>query len=472
MIVSARRSMPQANSNWSMVIVASCSRTSWRRSAACSRVPASTLTTKAPSARRMTARLPMLSGGHERGRWQTHGAERRPNGLACGRSIRMSPQLQWETAGRWRRTRTVLGGRAGGHRLIVGTSEIFQPNRQIGRCGRANRCHPARRTRQRSRRRRVDRVSRRPIPAVRAMEWRRRTVRSGTASSTCRCRSARRSRTRTRPRGGSTRCWPLAPTSSRTSSPRVTRRGGTRADQLVDALGLSGGDRAGDTHQRAVEPAAQPAVLSAPLRRAASTTTVPRVNAAMTRLRLRNRTRVGDRPGASSETTAVVVAEMLEQSAVGCRVGAVDAAGEHRDRAAAGGEGAAVGGLVDAEGRAGDDGVAGPGDRRRSRPRRSCRRSSPSGSRRRRRTRRARRGAAGPRTHSPSGGPPRSLSVSEAMRWSTWVGHSSSPGTTNLMPRRSARSRSRSGSVDSSRDATSVSTRRAGRDGPRDGRGP
>jgi hypothetical protein len=51
---------------------------------------------------------------------------------------------------------------------------------------------------------------------------------------------------------------------------------------------------------------AQLAVFSAPLRAAASTTTVPRVRAAIRRLRLRNRPRVGAQPGETSETTAEV----------------------------------------------------------------------------------------------------------------------------------------------------------------------
>ena len=51
---------------------------------------------------------------------------------------------------------------------------------------------------------------------------------------------------------------------------------------------------------------AQFAVLSAPLRRAASTTTVPRVRAAIRRLRARNRRRVGAHPGAASDTIAPV----------------------------------------------------------------------------------------------------------------------------------------------------------------------
>ena len=54
---------------------------------------------------------------------------------------------------------------------------------------------------------------------------------------------------------------------------------------------------------------AQLAVLSAPLRTAASTTTVPRVRAAISRLRARKRSRgAGSSPARSSETTAPVAA--------------------------------------------------------------------------------------------------------------------------------------------------------------------
>ena len=45
------------------------------------------------------------------------------------------------------------------------------------------------------------------------------------------------------------------------------------------------------------------AVLSAPLRSPASTITVPQLNAAMVRLRIRNRSRAGRRPGGHSLTT-------------------------------------------------------------------------------------------------------------------------------------------------------------------------
>ena len=113
---------------------------------------------------------------------------------------------------------------------------------------------------------------------------------------------------------------------------------------------------------------AQLAVLSAPLRTAASTTTVPRVSAAISRLRVRNRIRVGAPPGRQLGDDGAGLGEVVEQVAVGGRVGAVDAAGQHRDRRPARGERAPVGGLVDAEGRPGDHGDARAGDRgRRSR---------------------------------------------------------------------------------------------------------
>ena len=54
---------------------------------------------------------------------------------------------------------------------------------------------------------------------------------------------------------------------------------------------------------------------------------------------------------------------MVEQLLVGGRVGAVDAAGEHRDVGAVDGQRAAVGGLVDAEGGARDHRVSGPHQR-------------------------------------------------------------------------------------------------------------
>ena len=64
---------------------------------------------------------------------------------------------------------------------------------------------------------------------------------------------------------------------------------------------------------------AHPAVLSAPLRRAASTSTVPRVSAAISRLRARKRGRVGADPGGCSDTTANSVGEVLQEAAGSAR---------------------------------------------------------------------------------------------------------------------------------------------------------
>ena len=176
---------------------------------------------------------------------------------------------------------------------------------------------------------------------------RRRRARPGTASSTCRCRGvepvARPLRRRAARRAGAR---PAAPTSSRTSSPRGHQRRRAGADQLVDALRRRAGDRARARPSAAgCSRAAQLAVLSAPLRTAASTTTVPRRQG-------------GDQPvagqepqpgrarspGGASETTARARGEVVEQLACAPRVGAVGAAGEHRDRRPAAGERAAVGG--------------------------------------------------------------------------------------------------------------------------------
>ena len=108
--------------------------------------------------------------------------------------------------------------------------------------------------------------------------------------------------------------------------------------------------------------AAQLAVLSAPLRTAASTTTVPLPSAAITRLRARNRVRMGAQPGASSETTAPWPARWSRRSLMRRRVGTVDTAREHGHGRTVAGQRSPVCGLVDAERRAGDDRRAGPGE--------------------------------------------------------------------------------------------------------------
>ena len=100
------------------------------------------------------------------------------------------------------------------------------------------------------------------------------------------------------------RCSPAALSTSSTSAPEVTSVAAplrtswwTPAD---DAL-LTG---PGTPMTCRLRRPAQLAVLSAPLRIAASTTTVPAVSAAISRLRDRNRTRIAAPPGTVSETTA------------------------------------------------------------------------------------------------------------------------------------------------------------------------
>ena len=81
----------------------------------------------------------------------------------------------------------------------------------------------------------------------------------------------------------------------------------------------------------------------------------PRVSAAISRLRTRNRCRSGAQPGGHSLTSRPVSAIRLNSAPLRGRVGPVDAAGQHRHRRRLGGQGAAVRGGVDAEGAAGDD---------------------------------------------------------------------------------------------------------------------
>ena len=96
----------------------------------------------------------------------------------------------------------------------------------------------------------------------------------------------------------------MAPTSSSTSAGPVTR---VAAPLRIRACTPSEGALVtgpGTPMTGRWIRAAQLAVLSAPLRAAASTTTVPLPSAAITRLRARKRVRMGAQPGASSETTA------------------------------------------------------------------------------------------------------------------------------------------------------------------------
>ena len=167
--------------------------------------------------------------------------------------------------------------------------------------------------------------------------------------------------------------------------------------------------------------------------------------------------RVGAHPGARLRHHQPDVGDVVDQVAVGGRVGAVRAAGEHGDRRAPAGERAAVRGLVDAERRPRDDAPRLTGQRGRD-PGRDI------GAVRRGRARADHcdgllgglvqpQRTATPQTH---GTPPRSCRCGAWARSSRPVGHSASPGTTNRIPIAAARSSSLAGSVDSSRSARSA----------------
>ena len=101
---------------------------------------------------------------------------------------------------------------------------------------------------------------------------------------------------------------PLGETSSSTSPPRVTRAASrVRSSSWTPSDGAEVTGPGTPISTRLVSDA-QCAVFSAPLRTAASTTTVPSESAAITRLRDRKRSFVGAHPGASSETTSPVSA--------------------------------------------------------------------------------------------------------------------------------------------------------------------
>src|ERR1700751_3673326 len=87
-------------------------------------------------------------------------------------------------------------------------------------------------------------------------------------------------------------------------------------------------------------------VFSAPLRRAASTTTVPRLSAAITRVRTRNPGRAGGRPLAHGRPLR---ADIAEESVMTRRIVAIDAASKDGDRHPTGPDRAAVRAAVDAE---------------------------------------------------------------------------------------------------------------------------
>ena len=79
------------------------------------------------------------------------------------------------------------------------------------------------------------------------------------------------------------------------------------------------------------------AVFSAPLRSAASTTTVPRLSAAISRLRTRNPGRVGARPGGRSLTSTPCAAMASNSSWWPRGYGVIQPGGQHRDRDSLGG---------------------------------------------------------------------------------------------------------------------------------------
>ncbi len=224
MIRSGCLSMPQARSNWATVMVASCSRTRWSRSSAWVRVPASTLTTKAPSG--PTDHGELADAGvtaTDAGGGGADGAQGPgdPSTMVTGAG-QAEGVVRSRTVGRWLRIQTVLGGRA--QRSWLHRRNFWGFRRRIGGLGGPDppsAIGPRRRP-SRSRRVSVASVSSRCMPAVRAIDSTPAARRSGTASSTCCARGGSRSRVARPPRGRDGRCSPLEPSISRTSSPLVT----------------------------------------------------------------------------------------------------------------------------------------------------------------------------------------------------------------------------------------------------------
>ena len=154
---------------------------------------------------------------------------------------------------------------------------------------------------------------------------------------------------------------PWAPPRSSTSSPRGDQRGRPGADQLVHALGRRAGHRAGHAHHAAGS-AGPPtlAVLSAPLRAAASTTTVPRGQRGDEPVAGQEPHGASARsPAPTSETTAPCCGQVVEEPLDGPR----GRPGRRRRPAprpsVLAGQRAPVGRLVDAEGGAREDRRAG-----------------------------------------------------------------------------------------------------------------
>ena len=196
-------------------------------------------------------------------------------------------------------------------------------------------------------------------PAVRAIDALVAATVTGTASRTRRSTSLNRSRGRSAARRGGWR----GVAGGRDQLQHVAAAGDQRsapgADQLVDPFGRRAGHRPGHAHHDAVQQAR-------PVRG------VERA-AAHRRLDDHRADRDGrDEPVAGQEPKLgrgaprrhlrdhepAGLGDVGQQVAVPCRVGAVDAAGEHRDRRPAPRKGTAVSRLVDAVGGAGHDGDA------------------------------------------------------------------------------------------------------------------
>ena len=107
---------------------------------------------------------------------------------------------------------------------------------------------------------------------------------------------------------------------------------------------------------------AKSAVISAPLRSRASTTTDAEQRPATIRFRAGKRHGAGSTPGAYSETTRPLAADLSSELAVGRRVVAVDAAAEHGDGDPACLERAAMSFGIDSAREAADDDEAGRGE--------------------------------------------------------------------------------------------------------------
>lgn len=104
--------------------------------------------------------------------------------------------------------------------------------------------------------------------------------------------------------------------------------------------------------------AVQWALFIAPLRTAASTTTVPSASAAVIRFLARNPAAGGRRAGRALGDDQAALRDGVEELRMCCRVSAIGAAWDQGDGGSAGDHSAAVGGLVDAVRRPADDGLS------------------------------------------------------------------------------------------------------------------